>query len=226
VKTAPDPRGIFVTGTDTNVGKTVVAAALVRRYRLHGAVTYWKPVQTGIEQDDDTASVRRLAAARNEEVFSDGVRLPRPVSPHLAARLSGSRIEIETLVDLVAARPPTTRWIVEGAGGVLVPLNDSQLMIDLIGRLGLPAVIVSRSGLGTINHTLMTIEALRRRTIRVAGVVMVGSPDQENRMAIERYGAVSVLAELPLLESLTPETLAAWVDESCDRSGRLAEFFE
>jgi dethiobiotin synthase len=221
------PRGIFVTGTDTNVGKTVVSAALMRRDGGLG-VKYWKPIQTGIEYDNDTAEVQRLAACTADQVLEAGVRLPRRVSPHLAAKLIGSPLDIESLVTIAASQ--TGAWIVEGAGGVLVPLTDQVLLIDLIGRLQLPvlpALIVSRSGLGTINHTLMTIEALTRRALPIAGVVMVGPRNdlaRENRIAIERYGGITVLGELPVLSPLTPEALGKWTDESLDPDGRLTEW--
>jgi dethiobiotin synthase len=200
-------RGLFVTGTDTNVGKTVASAALLCRFRGVVPVRYWKPIQTGIERDDDTGEVRRLSGCGPDEVLDEGVRLPLPVSPHLAARLNGSEIDLEVLAALLDAQAAGPRWIVEGAGGVLVPVDGTRLMIDLIGRLGLPAVVVARTTLGTINHTLLTIEALRARAIRVAGVILAGAPELENRRAIERYGSVEVLGELPLLDPLTPETL-------------------
>ncbi len=216
-------RGVFVTGTDTNVGKTAVAAALLARYRAVAPLRYWKPIQTGIEQDDDTAEVARLARCRPAEIMSRGIRLPHPVSPHLAARLSGQTIALEALVDAVSEEPASTRWIVEGAGGALVPLNETETMVDLMTRLGLPAVIAARSALGTINHTLLTVEALRRRSLPIAGVVMVGSPDGENRRAIERYGGVVVLAELPRFDPLTPAALAAWAEAQFDTAGRLMD---
>ncbi len=203
------PRGLFVTGTDTGVGKTVVSAALMHYYRRFSPVRYWKPVQTGIEQDDDTATVRRLGACADAEILEAGVRLPRPVSPHLAARLADRRIEIQALAPLPAA---DVRWIVEGAGGVLVPLNDRQTMADLMAALGLPVLVAARSTLGTLNHTLLTIEALRARALRVAGVVMVGPRDAHNREAIEHYGAVPVLGEMPSFADLTPEALRAWAE--------------
>jgi dethiobiotin synthase len=170
-------------------------------------VRYWKPIQTGIEQDDDTATVRRLAACGSDRILDEGVRLPLPVSPHLAARLNGTDINVDALVAILTAQPAEQRWIIEGAGGVLVPIDGSQLMIDFIERLGLPAIVVTRTTLGTINHTLLTIEALRARAIRIAGVLMTGVPDLENRLAIERYGRVEVVGQLPLLEPLTPESL-------------------
>ncbi len=216
-------RGVFVTGTDTNVGKTVVSAALFHRYRGETSLCYWKPVQTGIEQDDDTATVRILGACVEEEVFDRGVRLPRPVSPHLAARWAGERIVLSALRKLWEEAPADIRWIVEGAGGVLVPLNERELMSDLIRALALPVLIVARSTLGTINHTLLTLEALRRREIPVVGVVMVGPPDRENRRAIEEYGSVPVLGEMPIWEPLTAHALSAWARQELDPQGRLRE---
>ena len=219
-------RGIFVTGTDTNVGKTVVSAALMARYRAEAPLRYWKPIQTGIERDDDSAEVARLAGIgrgltpRQDEIFNCGVRLPRPLSPHLAARLAGVRITVRSLVEQLDGNEET-RWIVEGAGGVLVPINERETMADLIGALDLPVLVTARSTLGTINHTLMTIEALRRRMLRVAGVVMVGEPNDENRLAIERYGAAEVLGQMPRFDPLTPESVAHWAATELDRSGVL-----
>ena len=215
-------RGLFVTGTDTSVGKTVVSAALMYRYGRGTPLRYWKPIQTGIEQDDDTAEVVRLCGCERDAVIETGVGLRCPVSPHLAARKSGVMIDLAPLVDTAnrADRP----LIVEGAGGALVPINDHDMMADLMLGLGLPAVVVARSSLGTINHTLLTLEALRRRSIPIAGVVLVGEPNADNREAIERYGCVAVLGEMPSLEPLTPEALAGWAGAGLDREGRLLEF--
>jgi dethiobiotin synthetase len=115
------------------------------------------------------------------------------------------------------------RFVVEGAGGVLVPLNESELMVDLIRQLGLPALVVARSTLGTINHTLMTLEILGTRAIDVVGVVMVGPPNAANREAIESFGKVQVLGQLPLLTPLTPESLKAWAMSGLDAPGRLQD---
>src|SRR6185436_19979821 len=169
-------RGLFVTGTDTGVGKTAVAAALMHRYRELGTLKYWKPIQTGAEADDDTATVQNLGCLKSE-VFAPGIRLHRPIAPYLAAELSGVRISIPDLIACIAEEPETVRWLAEGAGGVLVPINDAEFMIDLMIHLGLPVFVVARSSLGTINHTLMTLEILRNRTLNVAGVVMVGEPN-------------------------------------------------
>jgi dethiobiotin synthetase len=200
-----------------------VSAALLRRYR-HSPVRYWKPVQTGIEQDDDTAEVQRLAGSGEDRVLDAGVRLPRPVSPHLAAKMNGSSVEVHALAAIAEGQTGADRWIVEGAGGVLVPLNEEELLVDLIARLSLPVLVVSRSGLGTINHTLLTAEALRLRQIPVAGVVMVGPSDAENRLAIERYGRLEVVAEMPTFKPFELETFRNWVDQSFDRDGRLSRY--
>jgi dethiobiotin synthase len=214
-------RGIFVTGTDTNVGKTVVAAATMLRYRHEAPLCYWKPIQTGIEQDDDTREVTRLVRARDGEVVHCGVRLPGLLSPHLAARRAGMRITVRSLLQQIQDDDDDRRWIVEGAGGVLVPFNERETMADLMHALDLPVLIAARSGLGTINHTCLTIDVLRRRMLRVAGVVMVGPPNDENRLAIEKYGAAEVVAQLPPFDPLTPEALETWARVEFDRSGSL-----
>lgn len=224
-------RGLFITGTDTSVGKTVAASALLLRYRAIAPLRYWKPIQTGIEQDDDTAEVRRLAACNDDEIFDDGVRLPRPVSPHLAANWAGQVIHLNSLVEKIQTQSPSTRWIVEGAGGVLVPLNDSSLMADLMVRMGLPVLIVARTALGTINHTLLTLEALRARSLCVAGVLMVGDSNPGSRDAIEKYGSVRVIGEMPRFapESSAPlasEALARWSASELDPGGHLLKFLQ
>jgi len=217
--------GLFVTGTDTNIGKTVVAAALLHRYRDYGTLKYWKPIQTGVEQDDDTATVKLLGDCLDSEMLAPGIRLRRPLAPYLAAELSGLRISVEEIKECVANEPETVRWIVEGAGGVLVPLNDKEFMVNLMIELGMPTLVVTRSALGTINHTLMTLEALRSRTLNVAGVVIVGDPNAGNRDAIEKWGAVEVVAEIPRFANLTMKTLSTWVAANFDTQGHLASYF-
>jgi len=217
--------GLFITGTGTNVGKTVVASALMHRYRSMATLRYWKPIQTGIESDDDTAVVRQLGACVGNEMLNDGVRLSGPVSPHLAAELNQTKIHIQDLIRLVETLP-STNWIIEGAGGVLVPINESELMMDLMVRLQLPVLVVSRAELGTINHTLLTLESLRTRALRIAGVVMVGVRNASNREAIEHYGNVAVLGEMPELPTLSPQAVALWANAELDPSGSLLSCFQ
>lgn len=219
-------RGLFITGTDTGIGKTVVAAALIHRFRDELSLCYWKPIQTGIELDDDTSVVQMLGQCSDSEIFASGVRLPRPLSPHLAARLAGERIDRERLAQMAEARPCDSAWLVEGAGGALVPISDAHRMTDLMSRLGLGVLVVARSTLGTINHTLLTLEALRNRTLRIAGVVMVGPPNSDNRDAIKQFGDVSIVAEMPFFASLTPEVLCAWARIGMDPAGLLKEFLQ
>jgi dethiobiotin synthase len=202
----------------------VVSAALLHRFRAMREVRYWKPVQTGIESEDDTAQVLALSGALPERTLDAGVRLTRPLSPHLAAALGGTSITVASLLEVAARQAASDRWIVEGAGGVLVPLNDRELVIDLMTMLGLPIVIAARTGLGTINHTLLTIEALRARALPIAGVVMVGPPNADNRIAIETHGHVTVIGELPHIEPLTPGALQAAAD-LLPLDGALESFF-
>jgi malonyl-CoA O-methyltransferase len=194
-------RGWFVTGTDTGVGKTLVAACLVRRL----GAEYWKPAQTGLaDGDDDTATVAALAGLTPDRIHPPRHAFAAPLSPEAAAALQGVEVSLGDFTLPTTYRP----IVVEGAGGVLVPLGGGATMADLMIRLGLPAVLVARSTLGTINHTLLSLEALRRRAIAVCGVVMVGPPNAGNRLAIERHGAVCVLAALPWLERVDAGAVA------------------
>ncbi len=212
--------GLFITGTDTNVGKTVASAAIMLRYRAQvPSLCFWKPIQTGIEHDDDTRSVRALAQCADAGILDHGIRLREPVSPHLAAQKAGVRIDLRAI-----QAPNGKSLIVEGAGGVLVPVNERDLMIHLILRLQLPALIVARSTLGTINHTLLTLEALRARSLPIAGVMLIGEPNADNRRAIEQYGKVPVIGEMPLLHPLNSFTLSAWAQTSLDPQDQLLEF--
>ncbi|HTK36500.1 MAG TPA: dethiobiotin synthase [Caulobacteraceae bacterium] len=196
------PPRVFVVGTDTDVGKTVVAAILVRAWNAD----YWKPVQTGAAEDPgDTATVARLSGLPPERLHPPAHVFAAPLSPHAAAALEGARIDLDGFAPPATARP----LVAEGAGGVLVPLNESALIIDLVQRLGWPVVVVARSTLGTINHTLLTLAALRARGVTVIGVVLNGPPSPSNREAIEHHGRVPVIAEIPPADAVTP----GWVEE-------------
>jgi malonyl-CoA O-methyltransferase len=187
--------GVFVTGTDTGVGKTVVAACLARAWRAG----YWKPVQTGTATaDDDTTTVVALAGVPADHVYAPAYALRAPLSPHAAAELEGVEIDMEAITLPQTVHP----LVIEGAGGLFVPLNERDFMIDLMTRLALPILLVARSTLGTINHTLLSLAALRSRGLPIAGVVLNGPPNAGNRTAIERFGGVRVLAELPRVDPL------------------------
>ncbi len=191
------PERFFITGTDTGVGKTVVSALLCAALEAF----YWKPIQTGSREGTDRATVLRLARLPRSRTIPESYVFAAPVSPHLAAQRAGVRIELNKIrVPHIAVRE---NLIVEGAGGVLVPINSTQLMTHLMQRLRMRVLLVARSSLGTINHTLLSLAALRAARLDVRGVVMVGKPNADNRRAIEHYGSVSVVGVVPPLKKLT-----------------------
>jgi dethiobiotin synthase len=192
-------QGFFVTGTDTDVGKTVVSAWLL----THLNACYWKPVQAGTEPETDSMTVRRLAELPEDRILPEAYILKEPLSPHEAAKREGRVIDMAKLQAPECNRP----LVVEGAGGLMVPLNDHALVIDLAAELRLPIILVARSTLGTINHTLLSLEALRRRGLEIAGIVINGPEMPHNRVAIERFGRAPILAEIPKLDRITRATL-------------------
>lgn len=205
---------LVVTGTDTDVGKTVFCAGLTRL--LDGA--YWKPVQAGLAGETDAEVVRRLAGLPAARVFPEAWRLRTPASPHLAAEIDGVTLDPEHLSLPESAYP----LVIEGAGGLMVPLTRQTLLIDVIARWRLPVVLCARTRLGTINHTLLSIEALRRRAIPVIGVAFVGDAHPENERIIGVMGSVPVLGRLPHLDPLTPATLRAAFENAFAREAFLA----
>lgn len=187
----------FITGTDTNVGKTVVSAWLVHKLNAD----YWKPIQSGTIEGWDRDVVQDLTGLSNERIHPETYALKAPLSPHAAADLESVTIDLDQINLPKTVRP----LIVEGAGGVMVPLNGTQTMLDLMVKLAIPVIVVARSGLGTINHTCLTLEALRQRDILIAGVILNGPRNEGNRQAIEHYGRVKIIAELDIINPLTRE---------------------
>jgi dethiobiotin synthase len=202
---------LFVTGTDTNVGKTVLSALLVAA--LNG--TYWKPIQTGTSEGTDRRQVMRWAEIPESRTLPECYLFEPPVSPHLAAEMSGVAIDLDCIRRPV--RIPALPLVMEGAGGVQVPINDSEMMIDLIRRLGAPAVVASRTALGTINHTVLTVNALRSARVCVKGVVMIGARHAENERAIERHGDVPIVGRIPMLEGICRSALVQVFESEFDR---------
>lgn len=199
-------RRVVITGTDTGVGKTVFAAALAR----HWQARYWKPVQAGLDEETDSELVSRLAGVA---VLPEAHRLTTPCSPHEAARRDGVTLDRAKLALPQGDGP----LVVEGAGGALVPMGQDWLAADLFADWGLPAIIVARTALGTINHTLLTIEALRSRGVPVMGVALIGEkPAPGSAEAIADYGQVAVLGRLPPIDPLNGERLAAAFSEAFD----------
>jgi dethiobiotin synthetase len=196
-----------VTGTDTDVGKTVVSAALT----LGLEAFYWKPIQAGLTPTTDTASVREWTGLPGTRFIPEAYRLEEPMSPHAAAELEGVEIEMDRI--LATELPTGAPTVVEGAGGLMVPINArGDMMIDLVGAYA-PVVLVARTSLGTLNHTLLSISELKRRSISIYGVVLNGEKHVSNRRAIEKYGEVPVLGRIPPLPSIDAVSLRKAFDD-------------
>lgn len=190
----------FITGIGTEVGKTVVSASL----QLALDADYWKPVQAGDLDFSDTDRVRSWTGLPPERYHPERYRLCTPASPHYAARVDGVNIRLDEF------RLPETHGrplLVEGAGGLMVPLNEEDCMVDLIERLALPVVLVSRHYLGSINHTLMSIAVLRGRGCKVAGLAFSGGDNPESARVIETMSGIPVIADLPELSRIDPDTV-------------------
>lgn len=195
---------IVVTGTDTGIGKTVFAAALTQAL----GACYWKPVQSGLDEETDSETVRRLACLPPERLLPERVlpeawRLRTPASPHLSAAIDGVTIDPDALI------PPETEapLVIEGAGGLLVPLTRRDTFADVFARWQSPVVLCARTGLGTINHTLLSLEALRQRRIPILGVAFIGDEQADSEQIIVELGHVRRLGRLPRLDPLTPASL-------------------
>ena len=190
---------LVVCGTDTDVGKTVVSAWLVQGLKAH----YWKPVQSGLDGGGDRQRVQTLLNLSTDRILPEAFAFQQPVSPHWAAELDG------VVLDPAALNRPRIDQplVVETAGGLMVPLTRQWLQIDQLQRWQLPIVLVARSGLGTLNHTLLSLEALQRRNLPVLGLILNGPPHADNPGTLEHFGGVPVLAHLQPLSPLTAEGL-------------------
>jgi dethiobiotin synthetase len=197
------PQILFVTGTDTAVGKTVVSAIMVAGLQAE----YWKPIQTGVEVGTDTDWVREKTGFKDSFFHPEAYRLSSFLSPHAAAARENIHIDLSRIT--IPQPRVAAHLIIEGAGGILVPINDNQTMADLIVKFKAPVLLVVRSSLGTINHTLLSIETLRRIGVDIFGVVMNGPKNPENRAAIESFGNIRVIAEIEPIPDITAQSLLA-----------------
>ncbi|MGH1398537.1 MAG: dethiobiotin synthase [Alphaproteobacteria bacterium] len=206
----------IITGTDTNIGKTVVSAMLT----LALGASYWKPIQAGIEGGVDAKAVQKMTALPTERFFPESYVLSEPLSPHRSAELDGVEIDLDVLTIPKTDGP----LIIEGAGGLMVPLTRKNLLVNLFKRWNephsgygrVPVILVARTGLGTINHTLLSLEALWSRDIPIHGIVFVGEDNPDNMQTIAEFSGEKVLGRLPMLDSLNAKTLTNAFDENFD----------
>ena len=202
--------GLFVVGTDTDVGKTVVSSILMAAAPQH--TRYWKPFQTGYPADCDTRTVQNLANLNEHRVLNEGLRLQLPASPHHAAYVENSSVSLTPLFELIEReKSPKTTWIVEGVGGLMVPLNDQTCLPTFIHALELPCVVVASTKLGTINHTLLTVAQLETLKIPTLGILMVGEEDPSATSGIQQHSPIPILGHLPHLATLSPKSIATCV---------------
>lgn len=192
---------IVIAGTDTDVGKTVFASALAAALDA----SYWKPIQAGLTGETDSDIVRRLGGLPPDQILPEAYRLTTPASPHYAAAQDGIEIDTNTIT------PPrtTTPLVIECAGGLCVPLTRKVLQIDVLARWKLPVVLVASTRLGTINHSLLSIEALKRRAVPILGLAFAGDEAPESARIIAEMGGVKILGSLPHIDPLNPATLRA-----------------
>ena len=205
---------IIVCGTDTDVGKTIVSSFLVQG--LKGV--YWKPIQSGTEEGTDTKTVCKLLDLEPERYLSERYKFKAPVSPHWAAEkesrhIDPNNLDVPNLDKLI---------IIETAGGLMVPLNRNWLQIDQLKVWGAPIILVARTGLGTLNHTLLSLEALKNRNINVLGIILNGSPHNDNPKTLEQFGDTKILARLPIFEEINAKSLSQeWNKQQLDQKLKL-----
>lgn len=194
----------FITGTDTGVGKTLACAVLT--YVLKAC--YWKPIQSGIEDSaSDTQTVQQLTELSADHFLNPAYQFKASLSPDQAAAKEGVTIDIDQI-----QLPSTTKpLVVEGAGGIYVPINNNHCMLDLIQKLALPVIIVARGTLGTINHTLLTIEGLRQNKMAIHGIIFNGELNPANQKAIEKWGKVRALFHIPKFDKIDASTIQRWI---------------
>jgi dethiobiotin synthetase len=189
---------LFITGIGTGIGKTIVSAILVEKLKAD----YWKPIQSGDLDNSDTDKVKNLVSNSISKFHSETYRLTQPFSPHKSADLDGIEISLDKFII-----PETDNTlIIEGAGGLMVPLNDKDLMIDLIKKLNVEVILVIRHYLGSINHSLLSIEALKARGIKIKGIIYNGLPDTYSEAAIwaqHKINVIGHIAELDVLSKVT-----------------------
>jgi len=197
-------RPIFVTGIGTGIGKTIVSAVLVEKLKAD----YWKPIQSGDLDNSDTAHVRSLVSNNKTIIHPEAYRLTQPFSPHKSAIIDGIQIDPEQIV-----LPETNnQLIIEGAGGLMVPLNENFLIIDLIKKLDAEVILVSKNYLGSINHTLLSVEILKMRKIKINRIVFCGDQDLSSEKVISSYSKCDII-RVPYFGQLNSYNIRKFADD-------------
>lgn len=205
-------RAVFVTGTDTDVGKTFVSAVLVKAWESN----YWKPFQTGLDSDPgDTKTVKLLIKLSGDHFEAPQINLATPLSPWRAAIKDGENLVTVDEIKIPESLAKSSRpLVVEGAGGLFVPINDKEITTDLIQHLDLPVILVARSTLGTINHTLLSIEHLKRRGVLNIKVILNGELNEDNAITIQHFSPdTPIIAQIPHLEDMDVEQLSKLIPD-------------
>ena len=190
---------LIICGTDTDVGKTLISSFFVRGLKSF----YWKPIQSGIETETDSQSILRLSGIKKEKILKEAYIFEKPVSPHWAAEIDGKKIDI----NLLNLPKIDGSIVIETAGGLMVPITRNFLQIDQIRKWNLPVIIVCRSSLGTLNHTLLTIEALKKRNIKILGLIINGEKHLDNPKTLREFSKLPIIAEFPRLSNVDKNNL-------------------
>ena len=189
----------IICGTDTDIGKTLISSFFVKGLNS----LYWKPIQSGIESQTDSQTVEKLAQLSKEKIIKEAYVFTKPLSPHWAAEIDQKTINFEKL------RLPKVQGslIVETSGGLMVPITRNFLQIDQIKQWNLPVILVCKSSLGTLNHTLLSIEALKRRNIKILGLVVNGEKHLDNPRTLVDFSGIPLIAEFPYIEKMDSNNL-------------------
>ena len=209
-----NPRYI-ITGTDTGIGKTVFSAMLMQGIGAH----YWKPIQSGVEEGIDTRTVQTLTGLPEERFLPEAYIFSEPLSPHRAAELDGQSVDLNRLKIPETSGP----LLIEGAGGLMVPLTRQNLQINQFKRWNVPVILCARTALGTINHTLLSLEALWVRSIPVHGIAFIGEDIPDTIRTISDFSGVKILGRLPFLMHLNSETLKTVFERNFKKSDFIAQ---
>ena len=205
------PRTYFISGTDTNVGKTIVSAVLATKLEAY----YFKPIQCGLNKMNlkDSEVVKSLS--NKAKILNELYFLKKPLSPFVAAKQEKKKIDVNKILQFVK-NLKTKKLVIEGAGGLNVPINSNYLMSDLCQKLNTPLILVSRTKLGTINHTLMSLEVIKKKKIKLLGIIFFGKKELETLETIKFFGKkilkknIKILGRLPIVKELSKNTIQAF----------------